>query len=173
MNQRDFFNYHILNIAILWNFADFYMGDLIASFLGLPLVLFGRLLYFFSADLFYLGMASFTLLAFFVTLVGLKVIPIERFARLLWPRILGFMLALFWVKTKILNLILVGLIYNFLHKALLQYFLSKDLINYWLKDFLGLNFFWEKFLLLFSAAFAAGIGTNICYNILKLFSLVL
>jgi hypothetical protein len=149
------------------------MGDLIASFLGLPLVLFGRLLYFVSADLFYLSMISLTLLVLFITFVGLKVIPIERFAQLLLPRILGFMIALFWVKTKMMNLVLVGLIYNFLHKMVLQYFLSKDFINYWLKDFLGLNFFWEKFLLLFSVAFTAGIGTNICYNFLKIFSLVL
>lgn len=172
MNLRNFFDHYILNLAILWNFADFYMGDKIVTFLALPLVLFGRLIHYFSIDLFYiLFMLNFTLVLF-VTFIGLRVLPIERFTKLLLPKILGFMVSLFWVKSRLINLFLLGVLYNFIYSIVFKYFVAKDSINAYFKDALGLTFFWEKYLLLFTTAISSGFLTSMCYHLLKLFSFV-
>jgi len=172
MNRREFFSYYLLNVALLGNFADFYMGDVVASFLGIPIILLGKVIYFLSPDLFYISLMLLALLTLVVTFAGMRVIPTERFAKLLLPKILGFLLAFFWVKVRVSNLILVGMIYNFFYKLCFQYFVSKDLINDWGGELLGLNIFWEKLLLLFSVAFSAGIATNLIYHCLRMFGFV-
>lgn len=173
MNKREFINHHLLQVAILGNFSEFYLGETLASFLGLPIIFLGKILYFFSIDLFYLSLIMTVVLSMIITFFGLRVIPIERFTKLLLPKILGFMLAFFWVKTRILNFLLIGILYNFLHKFIFKYFVTKNVINNFASDTLGLNVFWEKYILLFAVSISAGLGTNIIYTFLKIFSLVL
>jgi len=173
MNRSSFFTHYLLNLAILWDYADFYFGEVTAPFLGLPLVMLGRILYAISPDFFYGSAFLFKIFVFIITFVGLKVIPLERSSRLLLPKIWGFMLALFWVKIRVINMVLMGIIYNFLYKMIWQAFINKDLVNQWFREPLGLNLFWERFLLLFLVALSSGISTNICYYFLKLFSLTL
>jgi hypothetical protein len=173
MNKREFINHHLLQVAILGNFSEFYLGEMFLSFLGLPIIFFGKILYFFSIDLFYLGLIAAVVFSMIITFFGLRVIPVERFTKLLLPKILGFMLAFFWVKTRILNFLLIGVLYNFLHKFIFKYFVTKNVINNFASDTLGLNIFWEKYILLFAVAISAGLSTNIIYTFLKIFSLVL
>ncbi len=174
MSLREYIWHHLFNLAILWNFSDFYLGDMVATFFGLPIVFLGRLLYMtVAADYFYFFFILWFWLVSFVTLIGIKVVPSERFNKLLLPKIYGFTLSLFLIKTKFLNFFVLGALYNVIYALLMKYFVSKSLVSKFLQDTLELNFLWERFLLLFSVAISTGILTNFSYHILRLFSSVL
>lgn len=174
MSLRDFFGYHIFNIAILWNFADFYMGDVVVTFLGLPFVFLGRLMYAkMPADYFFISSSLLFWFVFFVTLIGLKVVPAERFQRLLLPKVYGFILSLFLIKTKFLNYFVLGLLYNGVHAIVMKYFLNKNLVQKIFQDVFELNFLWEKLFVLFSVAVSSAIISNFLYQFLRVLSAVL
>ena len=172
MSLKETFRYHIFHFAILWNFADFYLGDLVASFLGLPIVLLGRLIYVASADLFYLLFFAALTLTLVATFVGLRVVPNERYNKIVLPKILGMIFSLAFVKTKIINFFLIGILYNIIHKAFEKKLSSQDWYINFLKQDLELNFFWEQYVNFFAYALSASFLTNLIYHLFKVLSMI-
>ena len=172
MNLREKISFNILNFAILWNFSDFYQGDFLVSFLGLPFVLLGRVFYKASPDLFYFWLFFLSLTVFVVNVIAIHMIPAEKVHKLVLPKVYGFMLSLAFVNAKLLNLFLVWVIYNLVYKLTFRYFINRLAIIEQIKETLYLNLFWEKLFVLFGISISAGLVTNFFYNFLKIFSII-
>ena len=172
MNLLERIKYYLFNLSILWNANDFYMGSSLASFLAVPIVIILRLVHSFSIDLFYITLFCIKITIFTATFIGLKITPVERFKSIILPKVFGFMIAMMFIRGRFLNYMLVGVLFNTIHTLLYKQFYAKGIVSSIIRDNLDFNAFWEKYFILFSNAIAAGLATNIIFNVFRFLSLI-
>lgn len=172
MSLRSIISKQLFNIAILWDLTSFYGGSFVEPFFGVPVFLFGRLVYAYSKDLFYILYILITVLIFLSSVVALKILSQERFYKIVSPKILGLCVGLAFIKVNFITLIFLISIFNFLYNFTWKLFQKHSLTNEFLSFFFDVSFFWETILKLFLVSICAGIEVNIIYHVFYILSFV-
>lgn len=159
------------DFALLWDIFSFYGGRFFEPFFMLLFFVLGRMIYYFSKDLFYIFFAFYHFVIFVSTLVALKVLPIEKFTRIALPKAWGLLIALAFINGTVFSAILLTFFYALLYEVVWKFFLTNNLIKSYLQNFLEINFFWEQFLQIFTVPLFTGLIVNLIYHFLKLITL--
>lgn len=171
MNLREVVTFNLFQISILFNFAEFYLGQWTLAVFALPIVLMGRFFYMFSPDLFYVTFFAFHWLAIVSSIVGVKVLPAERSSQVLVHRLFANCLAFLFVQNRIFHFLFVAVAFNVIFFFLEKYFKKNNNFNLFV-DFIGdnpqiLHICFQWFLAL-STAFL----TNFAYQIFRVISFI-